>query len=41
MFEIKIEKKSNHIWVDLTGKLINEDDGKNEPSCVHSKEEIN
>ena len=29
MFEIKIEKKSNHIWVDLIGKLINEDDGKN------------
>ncbi|MBF69450.1 MAG: hypothetical protein CL837_00710 [Crocinitomicaceae bacterium] len=29
MFEIKIEKKSNHIWVDLVGKLINEDDGKN------------
>ena len=29
MFEIKIEKKSSHIWVDLIGKLINEDDGKN------------
>ena len=29
MFEFKIEKKSNHIWVDLIGKLINEDDGKN------------
>ena len=28
MFEIKIEKKSNHIWVDLIGKLINEDDAK-------------
>ena len=28
MFEIKIEKKSNHIWVDLVGKLINEDDSK-------------
>ncbi|RPG79645.1 MAG: anti-sigma factor antagonist [Crocinitomicaceae bacterium TMED135] len=29
MFEIKVEKKTNHIWVDLIGKLINEDDGKN------------
>ena len=28
MFEIKIEKKSNHVWVDLLGKLINEDDSK-------------
>ena len=28
MFEIKIEKKSNHIWIDLVGKLINEDDSK-------------
>ena len=29
MFEIKVKKKTNHIWVDLIGKLINEDDGKN------------
>ena len=29
MFEIKIEKKSNHIWVNLIGKLINEDDSNN------------
>ena len=29
MFEIKVEKKTNHIWVNLIGKLINEDDGKN------------
>ena len=29
MFEIKVEKKTNHIWVGLIGKLINEDDGKN------------
>ena len=28
MFEIKIEKKSNHVWIDLIGKLINEDDSK-------------
>ena len=28
MFEIKIEKKSNHVWIDLVGKLINEDDSK-------------
>ena len=36
MFEIKIEKKSNHIWVDVKGKLINEDDSKKMSDQINS-----
>ena len=41
MFEIKIEKKSNHVWVDLVGKLINEDDSKKMSDEIISNVSIN
>ena len=35
MFELKIEKKSNIIWVNLIGKLVNPDD------AIHLENQIN